>query len=90
MNSTGVDASFFSSLASFELHTNAAFYTQKRGILHCEKSFAMCLSDTVLTAFEKEGRYAAVIAEANVNARNHIFSSFMCVLSIYPLLMFTL
>ena len=45
-----------------------------------KNAFAMCLSDTELTAFEEDGRYAEVIAEANVNARNHTFSSFMCVL----------
>ena len=55
-----------------------------------KNAFAMCLSDTVLTAFEKGGRYTAVIAKANVNARNHTFSSFMCVLALYPVLLIAL
>ena len=40
------------------------------------------MSDTSLTAFEKDGHYAAVIAEANANAQNHAFSSFVCVLAL--------
>ena len=32
-----------------------------------KNAFAMCLSDTALTAFEKDGHYAALIAESNVN-----------------------
>ena len=42
----------------------------------------MCLSDTALTAFEKDGHYAAVIGEANLNAQNHAFCSFLCVLAL--------
>ena len=79
-------------LTSLELRTNAALfadhplieYQHKNGAFSTMKNaFAMCLSDTALTAFEKDGHYAAVIAEANVNAQiNHAFSSFLCVLAL--------
>ena len=82
-------------LASLELLTNVAFYSDhplieyqhKNGVFSTMKNaFAMCLTDTVPTAFEKDDRCAAVIAEANVNAQNRTFSSFMCVLALYPVL----
>ena len=79
-------------LASLELHTSADFYSHHPLVEYQHKNevfstiknaFAMCLFDTELTAFEEDGRYAAVFAEANVNARNHTFSSFMCVLAFH-------
>ena len=77
-------AAFYSDhpLVEYE-HKNGAFSTMKN-------AFATCLSDTALTAFVKYGRYAAVIAEANVNAQNHAFSSSMCVLVLYPVLLVAL
>ena len=78
-------------LTSLELHANAAFYSDHPLIEYQHKhwafstmknAFAMRLSDTSLTAFEKDGHYAVVIAEANVNAQNHAFSSFMCMLAL--------
>ena len=42
----------------------------------------MCLSDTALTAFEKDGHYAAAICEANVNAQKHAFCSLLFVLAL--------
>ena len=68
------------------LHTNAAFYADhplieyqhKNGAFSTMKNaFAMCLSDTALTAFEKDGHYAAVM----LMHKNRAFSSFLCVLS---------
>ena len=58
-----------------------------------KNAFAMCLSDTSLITFEKDGHYASVI-EANVNAQNHAFSSFMCVLALssaigFPIVLFS-
>ena len=53
-------------------------------------AFDMCLSDTTLTAFEKDGGFAAMIAEAIANAQNHAFSSFMFVLALYPVLLVAL
>ena len=64
-------------------HKNGAFSTMK-------DAFDMCLSDTTLTAFEKDGGFAAMIAEAIANGQNHAFSSFMFVLALYPVLLVAL
>lgn len=84
-------ASIFKCLTSIELFENAQFYSShpviklqhdKGAFTSPRNAFAMCLSNSALSMFEKHGEVAAIAEEARCNSNNHSFSSMMCMFAL--------
>ena len=78
-------------LTSIELYEHALYYAnhpviklqyENGAFTSLKNAFAMCLSDTALSVFEKYDNTAAVIEEAKHNAHNYEFSSMMCMFAL--------
>ena len=78
-------------LTSIELYEHAPYYAnhpvvksqhENGAFTSLKNAFAMCLSDTALSAFEKYDSTAAVVEEAKHNAHNYEFSWMMCMFAL--------
>ena len=78
-------------LCSIELYENAACYSDHPVIksqhdngafTSIKNAFAMCLSNSALSKFEKHDAIAAIIEEGKGNSINYTFSSMMCMFAL--------
>ena len=82
-------------LTSIELYSNASLYAsrplfkdqyEKGTFSSMANAFTMCSSDVALRSMEAHNPELAIPAEAKNNAKNHAFSSFLCILALSSIL----
>ena len=75
-------AAYLRCLTSIEMYENASFYSdhpiinlqhESGAFTSLKNAFAICLSDTALSVFEKHDSTAAVVEEAKCNSHNSTF-----------------